>query len=450
MANIDSIVLDIDISPGSSPVTRAGFGVGMLASSNLLVGFTEDTRTYTSQQSVEDDADVDTNTAAITNVYFAQSPAPNQIVIGNRESDEFQEVEFTVTGAADGTYTITINGEDHDFVASSSTVSAIVAGLVSAINGGGQTALVTATDNDPIVTVTSDVLGEPFTFASSSTGDPITENETQPNVNVQTELNKILADNNNWYGLLLDTRDDTDISRAAAFAESAKRLFYGQTSSADMITSATTDIASDLQSQSLQQTHVDYYSDDTEFFDAGQMALILAADFDANAPTASYRQVALVPVDDTLTDTAIANLRSKNAGFYSTFKGVPSTANGVKVAAGFLVEHVITINWLEARIGENIAQLFLDAAARSERIPFDDSGFQRIDSQILSQLKIGETIGHFTDGTSQVLGTLRADVAPADVATGTYRVEFGTRFSGTVLVVDIDGTVSTDFESLTV
>lgn len=43
-----------------------------------------------------------------------------------------------VNGTTDGTYTITINGEDHSYVASGATANNIRDGLVTAINAGGQ------------------------------------------------------------------------------------------------------------------------------------------------------------------------------------------------------------------------------------------------------------------------------------------------------------------------
>lgn len=524
--SLDNLVIDISISLGSPPVSRQGFGTPMILAQGLGVGFTERIRFYSSAAEAAADADLSADAIARLTTGFAQSPAPTQIAVGRREADVAQVIDFTVTGATDGDYSITINGLTHTFTASGSTVSLIVAGLVSLINTGvdlgaltltfndngtsnhtivrsagswladgvgegmdvtitgsvsnnstftvesvtattltlvptesltqeGPVAVatcvvqvpVTAVDNDPVVEVTADNAGDSFTYSSASTGDDITEAVSTANVGVADELAAVLAANSDWFGFVLDNRSDTDILRAARdFAEANKRLFIGQSDSADMITSAITDIASDLQRRSLQWTHVKYYSDDTENCDIAHLAGFLANDFDQVAPTASFNTLETIPFEE-LGTTAQNNLVAKNAGFYTTLKGIGATSIS-QVAAGFELEHVVTAAWAEARMSENIAQLFLNVSNSGSRIQYNDQGFQQVAAVVNEVLIRGEEIGHFNVDTSELDVPLRSEVTSSDEANGILRMSFGTQYSGLVKRVVLTGTVSTDFETL--
>lgn len=527
--SLDNLVIDITISLGSPPVTRQGFGTPMVLATGLGAGFTERIRFYSS--AAEAAADTDLTAAAIAKVGagFAQAISPDQIAVGRRDAAVAQDIAFTVSGAADGNYTITINGLTHTFVASSSTVPLITAGLTLLINTTGVdlgaltltfndngtapdtivrstgswitdgiqegttltpagtvsnnvtytvesvtgttvtlvtsdavvqegpvaasavvasvSALVTATDSNPDVDVAAATAGVPFTYSSASTGDAIVEAVTTANIGVASELDAVLAASNDWFGFVLDNRTDADILQAARdFAEANKRLFAGQSSSADLITSAATDIASDLQRRSLRWTYVSYYSDDAEHFDIAWLSKFLANDFDQVAPTAAFNTIAGIPTEE-LGTTAQNNLNAKNANYYTTLKGIGATANAI-VAAGFDIEHVVTGAWMEARMSENIAQLFLNVSNSSSRIQYNDLGFGQVAAVVNSVLINAEEIGHTSVDTSELVVPLRADVSLADEAAGILRMDFGAQYSGRVKRTVITGTVSTDFDSL--
>ncbi len=88
----------------------------------------------------------------------------------------------TITGTTDGTYTVTINGVGHDFVASSSTDTEIRDGLQAAIIAGSQPVTPTDVSTDALA-ITADVAGVPFTIAVTGPGGPdITTAVTTANV----------------------------------------------------------------------------------------------------------------------------------------------------------------------------------------------------------------------------------------------------------------------------
>lgn len=446
--SIDSQVFDIQVALDAGGVTRAGFGVPMLvaSSANLEAGFTERVRTYNSAGDVADDEDLTAAISGRLNAMFAQNRAPSPIKVGRREADAAQVNTFTVVDTTDGDYTITLNGVDYTFAASGNTAGEIRNGLVSAINAGSEPVTAANGGGTDDLTVTADVAGTPFSTATASPDSGITEVETTANVSVATELDAILAADSDFFHIVLDTRVALDVSRAADFAATNRRILWAQLSDSDIVTSATTDQYSTLASESNRWVVPLYYSDDDDFFDARFAAFFAANDFDSEAPTAAFNTLAGLAADPGLTSTQQANLIAKGVAYYATLKGSSSTPNSVQVSAGFDVALVVTGAWVEARISEAIASLFRRRANSGARVPYTDLGFRSIDGEALAVLKSGERIGHFVDDTSEIDGTLRADASAADVSAGIYRFDFGAQYTGLVKSVTIRGTVSTNFE----
>lgn len=261
---------------------------------------------------------------------------------------------------------------------------------------------------------------------------------------VDVALQACLAENSEWFGFCLETRTDADILAAAEWAEGHGRLFFAQSSDSDILTSSTSDIATQLQDLSYQLTAVAYYSDDADYFDVGWMVGFLGHSFDEKAPGATYNQVkGIAPdLDDT---TGQLNAEGKNANYYSTLKGQGATFGGT-VADGHDIEHIVTGEWVKARLSEAIATLFLGAAERGARIPFNDQGIAMFEQATFDVLMLGERIGHFNPGTSAVDMPSRADIAPGDLQQGLLRYQWGAQYSGAIKEVSIQGYVSLDFE----
>ena len=439
--SLDSII-DIDIALSSPSVSRAGFGTPMLLASGLGAGFTERIRFYGSASEAAADTDLSSTAIARVTTMFSQALAPNQVAVGRREAAVAQVDTLVVTAAADGVYTVTINGVDYSFTASSSTVTLIRDGLISAINGGTEPVTAAAVSTDTL-TLTADVAGTPFFAAVVNS---ITISTSVDNVGVSTEIAAVNAENSNWYGLVLETRSDTDILLAAGQIESMKKIFIAQTNSADMITAATTDIANQLKSLSYRRTHVAYISDNSNTYDAALIAGFLSADFDATAPTATHLILQGVASEE-LGTSAQNYLEAANAGYYSTLFGLPAVANCL-TAAGYDLELIVTVDWVQARMSEAVAQLFSNQANAHKRIGFDDIGFQMVAAEAEGAALVGEDVGHFIKGTVVFEVPARADVATADVAISKLRMRFGAQYSGRTKSVSVQGYVSQSFAGL--
>ena len=438
--SFENDIFDLQTSIGSPSPSRAGFGTVMLLS--LGETFSDAIRYYSSAKDANDDALLSADAKARLVTAFSQSPRPSKVAVAKRVADTIQIDTLTVLSGAVGTYTITINGTDYTHtVAVTSTATAVRDALVILVNADAELVVTAAPSSTDALTLTSDSAGE--VFATITTANITVVNST---IGFGVASHIMALGDADWFGLVLSTRSDSDILRAATAIESLKRVFIGQSDSSDIITTATTDIASQIKSLSFKKSKVFYHSSDAAHGDIANMCKLLAADFDQNTPQDELLSLAGVPVDETITTTVRNNLRAKNATCYTLFKGLPATAIG-QSAAGFDFELTITYLWTDARMLEAMTGLMYRLANSSRRIRFNDQGFAQLSSQAEAVLKSGEDIGHFN--FTELVYKARKDVPTGDVTAQIFRFQWGAQYSGRVKEVKVTGYISTDFETLT-
>lgn len=402
--------IDVTVLVDQPAVPPAGFGVPLLAARGLGAGFTERIRYYTSAAEVATDlaaTDLSAAVALALNTALAQDPHVASLAVGRVEADAAQQITFTFSGTTalvGENFTITINGTDYTFVATGGeTPTAVAAALEPLVDADPA---VSAGSGAGVLTVTADVAGDAFTYASAedSAGLAVAEAVAQANVSISTELDAILAADSAWYGLAISTRTVLDITRAALWTETNKRLFIAQSSDADILTSVTSDIASSLQTLDYKRTAVLYHSNDAEWPAFAWMALKLAADPDETTTIWAYATLTGI-TPNTLTATQRTNLRGdgtpgsgKNGNVYGELGGVGATGDGM-AASGLWLDLRITADWMEARIAEHMKTLQLQTSNRNSKIPFNDAGIALKASQIERVYTAGVVAGHFNDET---------------------------------------------------
>lgn len=450
MSNLDNNVL-IQISAGSPSVARKGFGALLIAATGLGAGFTERVRRYAlgSSQPATDVAGGDITSAvkdAIDEAFGVKLSVP-EVLVGRIEADVAQVIHFDFANSPEvgDKLAITING----ILTERTAVGTVLNTEVDALRSAMVTALaaqpVTVGGVSPQITVTADTAGEPFTYASLITlvgTGPLTVTETvnAANVSIKTELDAIIAADGDWYGLVLGSRNATQIQRAAEWVESQPRAFFAQTSDADMLTTATTSIADTVKTLSYARTAVAYHADDTEHMDAAWLSYFLATDPDVDTTIAAYKPLAGITIQSQLTDTQRSNLESKNANYYSQLKGIGATWPGKK-ADGEYIDVLLSEDWAEARIGEDAAQKLTDASANGRKIPYTDAGIAVMESSIRNVLSQGEAIGHFVPGSSVVTPPKRSSVSAGDLTARKLSIPFSTKVAGAIQTIAFTGTL---------
>lgn len=216
-----------------------------------------------------------------------------------------------------------------------------------------------------------------------------------------------------FYGLILGSRADDDIEVGDTWALANKKLFFGQTSSADMLSATTPNIGDTLKTAASGRSALIFRATDSEWLDIGLMAAFLSANPDVLVTTLAYQTCKGLGADD-LTSSEKSNAEGYYCNLYLPFYG-NSVVNKGWLSDGKRVDTILSKDWYSARCQENIAQLLVDKAALKSKVPFTDEGLRELANQILAVQKIGERIGHFRPGASTINIPKVVDIASADI-----------------------------------
>lgn len=455
MANFDDTI-DVQVRTDATPVGRAGFGTAIIIDN---AGMTERVLFFSSPaeaQTAFDASDITAAQLAAIQTGFAQNIRPSKIGAGRADlSAQAQVATITINSTEDGNHTATINGTTYTFAASSNTADQIATGLAAAVDADPGVGATAATN---VITVTATVPGTPFTIAAAApAGTAPAVAETTPNRSIASELSAILAENGQWYGFSIVSRVKATIEAVAAWAETNKRFFGAQTSDADVLTSATDDVMSNLQDASYDYTKIDWYSDDSAHEMFALVCDRLAVDPDVQTTTwVDVTLKGITPDDANLNTTQLGFILAKNGGAYLTKAGVGATGGG-KQSSGRWSDVQITVDWLQARLFEAHAQLQLDYANRGLKIPYTDLGFSRIGARAEEVLGIALRAGHIEEQLDDqgvrispyIKLPARVDIGQPDVAARKYSYECGGLLAGAVHQVSLIANLTDDVVTLT-
>lgn len=445
--------VDVVVTTDAAPVSGAGFGVPLFASH--LESFSERVRKYSSAADAAADAELSSRAKAALAALFAQSPAPTEVAVGRMglvaqvfdvalggtvTVGDLFGVELTVDGSS-----FSISVEATTGAGGDDDAEDIAGKLRAAFASGDVSEFFEASGETVHCIITARKDGLPFTceVSKTSTLGTIEATETTPNTPPGTELDECLAEDSGWYGLFIDPAIDDDISElVAAWADSNKRLFIAQSSDVGILAATTTDIAAHLKAQSRRHAAVCYHSDEDEFLAGAWLAMVLAADPDEQATIWAYKTLSGI-ASDAMTSTQKTNALGKNANVYLPFYGTPATWPG-RAGDGQPLDIVVTLDWVDARISEAAAQLFLNYSAQNLKIPYTDKGIVLLENTVRDVLGRGERVGHFTPGSVTVNSPSASEVAAVDKAARHLSMNWIAEASGAIETCRIVGSVRVD------
>lgn len=141
---------------------------------------------------------------------------------------------------------------------------------------------------------------------------------------------------------------------------------------------------------------------------------------------------------DVLTATAVNNVKGKNCNVYETIAGVSMAHEGV-VASGEFIDIVRGVDWIQARISENVFSLL----ANADKIPYTDPGAEMIKTVIQALLEQAVDSNVLVENTINITAPKVADVDPADKANRYLPdIKFGADLAGAIHKVKIAGKLS--------
>lgn len=258
-------------------------------------------------------------------------------------------------------------------------------------------------------------------------------------VTVGDELDAIRAESDDWYGLAASTRAELKIIDIAAWAETNERLYAAQTSDAALLAGTALNIGEDLRLATRDHTTLLYHSDDTVAADLAWLAKKLGKDPDSG--TTTWRHATLTGVTpDVITSTEKGNVETENANTYLTLFGQGATGKGL-LSSGNQIDTRISRDWIDARISEGIAVLFLGFSNRNESIPYDNDGISLVAGVVEEWFGRGESLRHFRVGSTSLVIPKIEDIATADITARILRLNGSATLAGSIEEVAITITV---------
>ncbi len=344
--------------------------------------FEERVRQYRSTSAMIQDGFRDTDPEYIAAVSaLQQTPSVSKIYIGRRAA-----TAVTLTAAADAiagdtySFALTIDGTSLDVIPSISvddTPTEIVAAVKTAI------AALAAPHSALTLTGTTDL-----TISGTFAIGQVDPKYTQVNTNSETyatAVSEIRKENDDWYGLTVETKD-TAIQLTIPAIASVNNKFAGLSSShadnkAALVNGTTATSSDDLLGQAFEQKleTIAIYSTDEVYPECGVFSKMLSSEryIFNNWAFKSYVGIA----SENITQTEYDNILSKSGNVIVQVKGVNVFQNG-KASSGEWVNVLIGIQILEARVQEELYNLQLT----NDILTFSNADLQLVQASIESVL----------------------------------------------------------------
>ncbi len=304
---------------------------------------------------------------------------------------------------------------------------------------GTQTLDILATTTSPYggVVVTGDAAGEWFGLEVVNREDLALANTTA-DPGIATDLEAIKKVSSDWYALVTGYNGNAPVLAAAAWVESAKRLYLPDLNDTRIVTTAvgSSDTMDDLKTLSYERTGGAYHPRPWEMFAGAWFGRVLPKD--PGSVTFALKELAGVTAD-VLTDTERLNLTNKRGNGYEDVAGVGVTFRGMRADGDFL-DVTRDIDKLDDDMRKDV----FTALVGVDKVPFTAEGMAMVEGPILGALRRAVRDGILAaDPEPSVTLPELEDIDPADKAARILDdVSWSATLANSIHEADIDGTVS--------
>lgn len=227
-------------------------------------------------------------------------------------------------------------------------------------------------------------------------------------------LTAVAAEDDDWYGLNIESRAEADILLAAAFIETTgstekPKIFISQSSDAALLAGTAGNVGEDLQGQTYHRTALVYHAIDDStggvdesdgYLDGAWTSRCLGFNLDAPRGKGQwiFKQLSGIPFD-TLTTAQVNAVYGVNANVYGRTKGLSFVSKGT-MASGRFIDVTTTADWLKARLEEEIITAMVNDPVG---IDLDTSGINKLRRAGNTVLANGVEYGHLSGDFTQTL-----------------------------------------------
>lgn len=425
-----SEVVSVSVNVSSTGVQATPLGVPLAVGRDTIKSggtalAVNTTRSYTSLTGLAADWVTSTQTYKAGAALLGQNPRVRSIKVARIAAADTLQVQritfsadfvtsnsiaFLIEGVTTTVPFNTSNAQTYTDIDTALTARADISNV--AVNAGAHTVDITthAEVIDGGLTITSAIV----TLGSSQATATITE--TTPANDLTTALTAIEATDSAWYGLVVTDRDEFNVQRVGAWVTGRVKLAvvqHGDDSVYD--DSITTDAVSVLQDAAYDNLLALFHDTDGDALDGALLGRKLALNPDTGTTTWNLTSVTLSQTADVLTAAQSTVIRSKGGNTYEDIGGTYRVRPGQCVSGRF-ADTEITVHWVQIRIQEAIYAELAGASDRNSKIPYTDPGFEIIRKAIAKVMALGERVGHFVQGSSDVTVPALADISTSDKA----------------------------------
>jgi hypothetical protein len=373
---------------------------------------------------------------------FGQARRPSLALIARRATPVAQVVNVNVDGAGDGTYTVTINGVDFDFVASSNTATQIKDGLIAAINGGSEPVTAASVDSDTL-SLTADVAGVPFTLALSAPSDDLSSSVITASVGIDTDLAAIEAERSDGYFVMETSRVLETQQVAVEAIESFGRPLFGLWQTDDTNaqgSSSNDDLGGWIQVNGYARSFAVWHDSDVEFVDTGLVGLLCSTE--PGSYSWANQQVAGI---EGIVPTSSTRLTSKGYLWLERYQAaqVNATRTGTPSGTRTWPDLVWGVDYLRAQIETDQLRGLLNASQNPGKIPYSDQGGAQIVGTLRSTLQRFADSGFLVADSIQAATITKAQQTSGNQAARKWAgVTFSATAQGAINTLEITGVIN--------
>jgi len=361
-----------------------------------------------------------------------QDIKPPKVKVYRRLTVNAQTITLTVTNVAvDYVYRWIVNfggiatSQSYKVLsgATTTTVATAIAALIDPLAG------VAATSSGAVITVTPSTAGTRFMV--DTYGAEFTVKDTSADAGIATDLAAGQLLDPNFYGLATDGYSEAEINAAAAWAEANGKVYLALSNDSDVLSSSTTDIASDLKLAGYNRCGVMVSRSQSS-----QMAVASMARLATEPGSSDANNKVLSGIGDSFSATEQTNAEAKRANMFLAFPGVNATYN-MSTGSGRLWDTTRDIDWFDANLAADVFNVLLN----NEKVPYNITGKGLVQASVERRGSIAESKGVFNSGTFKV--AMPADGAddPADKIAQLLRFTWSAQKQIGIKKVAVGGTV---------
>ena len=378
MPALDQVV-QVQITQQTAAVAQPSFGVPLIVGPSNPGWTSEDyVHSYASAAAMLEDGYISSNPEYVwARALMAQDITPTHFLVGRRQVATAQVNTLKVgTLTASHEYSVTIDGTEYSYTSDGDdTQQAILSALLATFDGDTPvTGVVAGTGTDATLTLTAKATADIIVY--SAVDASLTLALVTPASSVATDLERIMAQNNTWYGWVLAQANKQTILDAAAWTEGQKKLFLAASNEAAVGTNAEDDVASELKAAGYKRTALLWT---VSGIAQGAEAAWLGGQLPQTPGSNNWAYKTLRGITaDSLTDgqrlnvvgNPVAGTPGKNANIHTALGGVNVTQMGT-TAGGQFIDITVGLDWLQSTIQTYV---YAALATAPKKLPYTDAG----------------------------------------------------------------------------